>query len=139
MVSIKEKRIEQGLTQPDLAKCINKDVPLVSKFENYVCLPTPEDATKIAKVLKCTTVLELYDEEDISFDKYNKKAKKIDCEFDTYKLTVKLPREAIVWLTRENLNLFKYSSITNWVNDCYEKFVKKVKGKLSHIKNKSRE
>lgn len=131
MVRIKEKRIEQGLTQPELAKSINKDVPLISKFENFVCLPVPEDATKIAKTLKCTTILELYDEEDLKFlEKATTPKKKRDAvELLVYRLTADLPRNATDWLTKENLQLLQYSSIREWVNDCFNKFKKRVKKK----------
>lgn len=135
MVRIKEKRIEQGLTQPDLAKCINKDVPLISKFENFVCLPIPEDATKIAKTLKCTTIFELYDEEDVKFLKHQTtpKKKRDASELLVYRLTADLPRDAINWLTKENLNLLGFLSIKDWANDCFDKFKKRVQKKKSHF------
>jgi len=133
MVRIKEKRIEQGITQPELAKYIKKDVPLISKFENFVCLPVPEDVNKIAKKLKCTTILELYDEEDLRFIQEQKKQKraKDDIELLTYRLTADIPRDAINWLTKENLKMLGYSSIKSWVNDCYRKLVKRIQKKKS--------
>ncbi len=136
MVRIKEKRIEQGLTQPQLAKSINKDVPLISKFENFVCLPIPEDATKIAKTLKCTTILELYDEEDLNLLKSTKlksKKKRDAIELLVYRLTADLPRDAISWLTKENLQLLGFSSIKDWANACFDKFKKRVQKKKSHL------
>ena len=136
MVRIKEKRIEQGLTQPELAKSINKDVPLISKFENFVCLPVPEDATKLAKTLKCTTILELYDEEDLKFlnQQQSKPKKKRDAiELLVYRLTADLPRDAINWLTKENLQLLGFTSIRDWANDCFDKFKKRVQKKKSHF------
>lgn len=136
MVRIKEKRIEQGLTQPELAKSINKDVPLISKFENFVCLPVPEDATKLAKTLKCTTILELYDEEDLKFlnQQQSKPKKKRDAtELLVYRLTADLPRDAINWLTKENLQLLGFSSIRDWANNCFDKFKKRVQKKKSHF------
>lgn len=136
MVRIREKRIEQGLTQPDLAKCINKDVPLISKFENFVCLPIPEDATKIAKTLKCTTILELYDEKDLNLlnsTKTKVKKKRDATELLVYRLTADLPRDATRWLTKENLKLLGFSSIRDWANDCFDKFKKRVQKKKSHF------
>jgi len=134
MNRIKEKRIEQGLTQPELAKEINKDVPMISKFENFVCLPIPEDANKLAKVLKCTTILELYDEKDISFLKTPTKSKKRNkSELLVYRLTADLPRDAVNWLTKENLKMLGYSSIRDWANDCYKKLKKTITKKKSHL------
>ena len=136
MVRIREKRIEQGLTQPDLAKCINKDAPLISKFENFVCLPIPEDATKIAKTLKCTTILELYDEKDLNLlnsTKTKVKKKRDATELLVYRLTADLPRDATRWLTKENLKLLGFSSIRDWANDCFDKFKKRVQKKKSHF------
>ena len=131
MVAIKEKRILQGLTQPELAKEINRDVPLLSKFENYVCLPTPNDAKKLMKVLKCTTILELYDKKDITFHGRNKNQK--TNELNCYKLTAELPRDAKDWLIKENLEMLGYKSIKDWANKAYEKFVKRVQKKRREI------
>lgn len=132
MVSIKEKRIQKGISQVDLAKAIGKDVPMLSKFENYVCLPTPDVATKIVKTLKCTTILEIYDEKDITFLPKKKKSEREE-NLNTYKLTAELPREAINWLTKENLKLLGYDSVKSWANDCFKKFVKRVEKKKSHL------
>lgn len=134
MVLIKEKRIEQGLTQPELAKSINRDVPLISKFENYVCLPTPEDAAKLVKILKCTTILELYDEKEITFIKKHRNQKDND-NLHCYKLTAELPRDAINWLTKENMELLGYKSIKHWVNKSYEKLIKRIKKKKNKESN----
>ena len=133
MVLIKEKRIERGLTQPELAKSINRDVPLISKFENYVCLPTPEDAVKLLKMLKCTSILELYDEKDITYLKQNKQ--KANDNLHCYKLTAELPRDAIHWLTKENLELLKYRSIKDWVNQCYYRLIKRIEKKINKERN----
>ena len=131
MVSIKERRIKMGLTQPQLAEVINKDVPLISKFENFVCLPIPEDATKIAKKLKCTTILELYDEKDLTFIEkiINKKSKRDPKDLLVYRLTADLPREATNWLTKDNMKLLGYRSITDWVNKSYIKLIKRIQKK----------
>lgn len=136
MNRIKEKRIEQGLTQPELAKCINRDAPMISKFENFVCLPIPEDANKLAKKLKCTTILELYDEEDLRFinqEQSRPKKKRDPIELLVYRLTADLPREAIEWLIKDNLQLLGYSSIRDWANDCFKKFKQRVQKKKSHL------
>ena len=133
MTKIKEKRIELGLTQPELAKAIDKDVPLISKFENFVCIPVPSDAEKIMKTLKCTTILELYDEKDISFIKETKLVNKRTLELMSYKLTAELPRDAKDWLIKENLEMLGYKSIKDWANKAYEKFVKRVQKKRREI------
>lgn len=133
MVSIKEKRTQQGISQVDLAKAIGKDVPMLSKFENYVCLPTPEDAKRIVKALKCTTILELYNEKDITFLPKAKSKGNKEEELNTYKLTAELPREAVNWLTKENLKLLGFNTVKEWANDCYRKFVKRVEKKKSHL------
>ena len=133
MASIKDKRIEQGLTQQELAKRLDKDVPLISKFENFVCLPVPEDAHRLASVLNCN-ILEIYDEAEITFIQKTKSTKKPkDCDLNSYKLTAELPRDAVNWLTKENLSLLGFASIRAWANDCYERFVKRIKKKKSHL------
>lgn len=126
MTSLKEKRIEAQITQQELAKIIGKDVPLISKFENFVCLPIPADAGKMVKALKCTTILELYDKEDINFGVENKSVKK---EKDCYKLTVRLPKEAKEYFKRQSLNKVGYLNLTDWVNQNYKRLVKKINKK----------
>lgn len=68
MNKIKERRVELGLTQPELSAELKKvdpriDVAMVSRFEQGVCLPTPAVAERIELVLQAT-MDELYGTDD---------------------------------------------------------------------------
>lgn len=59
MISIKERRLELGYTQPEISAYLRRvdprmDVGMVSRFENGVCLPTEEVADALCIILQAT-------------------------------------------------------------------------------------
>jgi len=49
MATLKELRINAGLTQPQIAELIRSHVPFISNYENDVALPDLEDAIILEK------------------------------------------------------------------------------------------
>lgn len=69
MNRLKEQRLAAGLTQPQVVaelKTVEQrvDVPLVSRYEQGVCLPTPEQLAKLEDTLGADR-LELYPAEEL--------------------------------------------------------------------------
>lgn len=87
----------KNINQKELAIKTGLSEPLISKFNNYVCLPTPKDMKTICKTLKCD-VLDIYEKDEIQFIKPKKK--RTANEMDCYKLTVKLNKN-FRWLFEE--------------------------------------
>lgn len=119
------------------------DKPLLSKFVNNVCLPTPPQLDAILGALNCT-VVELYDraEVDLLHDappepvkKRNKSKRNAARESKIYNLTVELDREtAESVLTPENLKLLGYNDKTDFVR----KAVARLVVRLRYLQRKSR-
>ena len=65
-MSLREIRIARGLTQQQVADILNVDRPLINKFENNVCLPTPSVVNKLCELYKCK-VKDLFNSEEINF------------------------------------------------------------------------
>lgn len=66
MNNLKARRVELGLSQPQVSALLKKadprmDVGMVSRFENGVCLPTPEVLVAVEAVLQAPAA-ELYDD-----------------------------------------------------------------------------
>ncbi|MBQ6508044.1 MAG: helix-turn-helix transcriptional regulator [Flexilinea sp.] len=62
-INLKEKRIEQKLTQQQLAKAIGSGQSSVSRFESGKLRPKPEIAQRLGKVLDFDWK-EIYEEEE---------------------------------------------------------------------------
>lgn len=52
---LKERRIDKGLTQGDLAKQLNVAYQTISKYERDVNKPDPAMLSKLADILDCST------------------------------------------------------------------------------------
>lgn len=53
-MKLKEIRVAKGRQQKELAISVGTDEPMMSKFENYKCLPTPPTMNLILKELGCS-------------------------------------------------------------------------------------
>ncbi len=62
---LREIRKAKGRQQKELAKKIGTDEPMMSKFENYKCLPIPTMMKKLLKELGCSRVEEIYEPHEI--------------------------------------------------------------------------
>ena len=52
-MQLRAMRIRKGKQQKELAKAIGTDEPMMSKFENYKCLPIPPMMTALCRELGC--------------------------------------------------------------------------------------
>lgn len=117
-----EIRKAKGIGQRELAEKIGTDEPMMSKFENYKCLPIPAMMKLLLKALGCNRVEEIYEPYEVYLQLANVNAavtteKK---ESGVYKLTATLPKEAKE-LFDEALKPLGYRSITDWVKQCFER------------------
>lgn len=51
-VDFKERRLELGLTQPQVAKTVGVSVLTIRNWEQYITTPTPENLKKLKEVLQ---------------------------------------------------------------------------------------
>ena len=119
-MKLKETRTARRLTQEAVAKRIGCDAPLLSKMENYKCLPVPATMEALLATLDCG-IEDLYDENEITFPGFAKtKTQHQTPKKEAYKITVRLPKEARQALP-EMLKACGYRDITYWVWRCYER------------------
>ena len=117
-MKLKEKIEEKGLTANELARLVKVDAPTISKFKNYKVLPIPATMESICNVLDCE-VEDIYEPSEINFKKCKKSVR---TEFDNYKVTVRLPREAKAKI-RKALKICGYRNVSYWINRCYERLL----------------
>ena len=115
---LKEIRAKQGKQQKELAEAIGTDESMVSRFENYKCLPIPSVMDKLTEALKCD-IKDIYSDSEVYYRKTRKKA----TINSGYKLTVVLPPDAKEFL-QTALKECGYKDITYWVWRCYERLQK---------------
>ena len=123
MPRLKEIRIAKGRQQKELALKVGTDEPMMSRFENYKCLPIPSMLARLTEELECS-VEDIYQPHEIYSSARPKIAsapKKANNE--TYRVTVKLRPEARGFL-KTALKKCGYKDITDWVNRCLEKTMK---------------
>ena len=63
---LKQLRIAKGRQQKELAKKIGTDEPMMSKFENYKCLPTPPMMNLLVEELGCS-VDDIYEPHEVYY------------------------------------------------------------------------
>ena len=122
-MKLKEVRLQKGLQQKDVAKAIGTDEPMMSKFENYKCLPIPPMLRLLLKVLDCE-IRDLYEPNEIYAQLVSAPMRKRKRRSDVYRLTAELPEEARAFLNGGALQELGFKDITAWVNDCYEQLKK---------------
>lgn len=127
-MKLKEKRNEFNIEQADLAKRVGTNAPMISCFEHYKCLPTPDMLKTICEVLRCD-VLDIYESDEI----YIKVTKSNNCtstkskESKTYRLTADLPNYAREILNLKNLEKCGYHSLKDFIWHCFKRFEKQLK------------
>ena len=124
MPKLRQVRIAKGRQQKELARSIGTDEPMMSRFENYKCLPIPSMLKRLTEELGCN-VEDIYESQEIYLQGASArfKAPKERKNTETYRLTVKLPNEARATL-KAALKKCGYKDITDWVNRCLEKTMK---------------
>ena len=63
-MQLRAMRIRKGKQQKELAKAIGTDEPMMSKFENYKCLPIPPMMTALCRELGCE-VEDIYEPHEV--------------------------------------------------------------------------
>lgn len=139
---LREKMIERGMIQYNLAKEIGTDVPMVSRFLNYKCLPIPPMLVDIAKVLECE-ISDLYEDKEIYISspptavedkiKSEKQSEKVATKKSKknrgiYKLTVEIPLSRKKPLHKA-VKQSGYPSIKAWVLDMVNKLIESANSK----------
>ena len=117
-MKLHEMRLQRNLQQKDLAILVDTDEPMISRFENYKCLPIPPMMSAILSALDCD-LSDIYENKEITYKRKQREPAELNC----YKLTVRLPKEAKEFL---NLALRKcgYRDVTYWIYRCYERLQK---------------
>lgn len=120
-MKLREKRIERGYTQEQVAELLKTDVPSISRFENYKCLPVPYDMQCLCEILDCE-IKDIYKRKEITFA-LETKTPPVQ---DDYKLTVRLPPEAKEQIAHA-LRVLEYSGVTSWIYQCYKALIAEAK------------
>lgn len=116
---MRELRIGKRYSQQHVADIVAKvepraDVPLISRYENGVCLATPAQARAMCELYECG-LADLYDVEDLDFGRNRlKRASAERGEGLPYKLTARLENELasrFFWA----LGVLGVSDKTEWV------------------------
>lgn len=132
---------EKELKGKELAEKVGTDASMISRFTNYKCLPIPPMLEEICKVLGCE-IADIYEDNEI-YVKPKKKATRTEADFENYKITVRLPRDAKGKI-HQALQTCGYKDVTYWIYRCYERLMaqyeiiekSKKKERLQAIKNK---
>lgn len=119
-MKLKEKRLEKEIKQKDLAEAIGTNEAMLSRFENYKCLPTPPMMDSLTKELGCE-ISDIYEDNEVFYKKKKVGGKKK--EKGVYKLTVRLPIE-VRDLLEKALPKCGYRNITAWIDRCVERLKK---------------
>ena len=109
---------------------------MMSKFENYKCLPIPPMMTALCRELGCE-VEDIYEPHEIFLSSPKatvKVAKRERKKKDYYHLTVNLPPEARKFF-KDALQKCGFKDITAWVNHCFERLKAKYSQILEDEKN----
>ena len=121
MPKLRAIRIAKGRQQKELAQKIGTDEPMMSRFENFKCLPIPSMLAKLTEELGCT-VDDIYEPHEIYLQGVTVKAStpKAKKNTEVYHLTVNLPPEAREFF-KTALKKLGYKDITDWANRCFER------------------
>ena len=119
-MKLQEQLTKKEMTGKELAEQIGTDVGMVSRFNNYKCLPIPPMLEEICKALGCE-IVDIYEDNEI-YVKPKKKAVRTDADFENYKVTVSLPRDAKAKI-HEALKVCGYKDVTYWIYRCYERLL----------------
>ena len=121
MPKLRAIRIAKGRQQKELAQKIGTDEPMMSRFENFKCLPIPSMLSRLTEELGCT-IDDIYEPHEIYLQGVTVKASapKAKKNTEVYHLTVNLPPEAREFF-KTALKKLGYKDITDWANRCFER------------------
>lgn len=126
-MKLKEIREMKNITAIELAKAVGTDKYMISKYENMVCLPTPEVMRRICKFLQCN-ILDIWEKEEIYIMPSNLRFNEQN-EFNRvnyYNFGVRLPKSSCNTLKRENLIKLGYTSKKNWLVEQVERLKRDI-------------
>lgn len=129
-MNLRELRIKNGIKAKELAEKVGTDEAMMSRFENYKCLPTPPTMAKLCDELSCVPT-DIYDSSEMYYQAPAHKTKRLSRVNIVYHLTADLPVEAREWL-KEHLTMMGYLSVTEWINDCYRALKEQYKNDFTH-------
>ncbi len=135
-MKLKEILEEKNKKAKELALEIGTDGPMISKFVNYKCLPTPKQMQNICKSLDCE-VSDIYEDDEVFYQNNAKKVSKSANDLDFYNLCVRLPNDARKALASRNLQRLGYKDKTQWILACYVELVEKIKKTVPKSKTKT--
>lgn len=132
-MKIKDARIETELTQHNAAKLIGTDYAMISRFENYQCLPTPKTFRRMCAVYDKKPE-ELYTPEEANLLPESPRiVRRVRHGTDGYKLTVRLPQRFANGLN-EKLTACGYRGPTDWIYHCLRNLDRQYKRKRPPIR-----
>lgn len=126
-MKLKAIREMKNITAIELAKAVGTDKYMISKYENMVCLPTPEVMRRICKFLQCN-ILDIWEKEEIYIMPSNLRFNEQN-EFNRanyYNFGVRLPKSSCNTLKRENLIKLGYTSKKNWLVEQVERLKRDI-------------
>ena len=105
--NIQRIRIDRGLTQPELVELVNLpfiDVPMLSRFEHGICLPTPFTLKRLARSLGVFPD-ELYelDEQEYTLLRKRRESLKNSESFEITELMIEIPHGAENAISKRDL------------------------------------
>lgn len=126
-MKLQEMRRERNIEQLDLATRVGTNAPMMSNFERYKCIPTPEMLNKICEILNCQA-LDIYDESElfVIVSHAAKAGSKKTKNPSFYRLTADLPGYARDILCARNLEKCGYHSLKDFIWHCFKRFEKKL-------------
>ena len=116
---LREIRISKHRQQKELAKAIGTDESMLSKFENYKCLPIPPMMKKLTEELGCG-VDDIYEPHEVYYQDKPQVIEKTKKTPSVYNLSVRLPKEAKSFF-KKALKKCGFKDITAWIVWCYER------------------
>lgn len=115
-MKLKKIREIKQITASELAQAIGTDKYMISKYENNICLPTPEMMKRICNFLQCQ-ILDVWEKHEIYITPSNLRfnARNEFNRVNYYNFGVRLPKSSCNTLNRENLVKLGYASKKNWL------------------------
>lgn len=137
-MKLKEIRLKKDITASELAKAVGTDKYMISKFENGVCLPTPQMMKRICNFLGCE-ILQIYKKTEIYITPRNLAIEQRN-EFNRanyYNFCCRLPKDCCNVLQQDKLSQFGYASKKDWLTKQINQFEIKYE-RFENLKNKRR-
>ena len=136
MPNYKQILLEKKMTQKELAVATRAvdprvDESMISKFSNYVCLPTPKVATVLCESLSCN-MTELYQKDEITFPKKENGKASTPTGYTNIHIQITIEQKNRI-LTKETLHLLGYKNQT----DLFRDMLNNIDSRIKRLKEKS--